>query len=91
MITKKFTWIEKNGMHARPAGKITSEASKYESEITISTSESSANAKSIFSMMGLKLKEGSKFNLNINGKDEKVAKENISKLLISELAKETTE
>ena len=91
MLKKKFIWIEKNGMHARPAGKLVSVASKYSSEITVSTEESLADAQSLFSLMGLKIKQDSEITLSVNGSDEVTALESVSGVLLSGLAKEVSD
>ncbi len=65
-----YTIKDKVGIHARPAGLLVKEASKYNSEITIETDKKSADAKKLFSVMGLAAKTGDIVKIIISGKDE---------------------
>lgn len=69
---KTFTYIikDKAGMHARPAGLFSKKASEFQSEVTVSLGEKSANALRIFSLMGLEAKCGSEITVTISGADE---------------------
>ncbi len=89
MITKTFLWTGANGMHARPAGMLVNQSSKFESSITIETQKASSNAKGLFSIMGLGIKEGDKIKIIFEGPDESEAAETITKLLTENLASET--
>lgn len=81
MIEKNFLWQSENGMHARPAGMIVKEASKFGSEINIDLNKKTADAKSIFSLMGLGIKKDDKIKLTITGGDEDEASSCLEKLL----------
>jgi len=86
MIKTEFIWISDYALHARPAGIIVSTASKFASNVVIETASSSANAKGLFSLMGLGLKKGEKVNLVVDGTDEVEAEKAISKFLLDGLA-----
>ena len=72
---KKFEYIIKdaNGIHARPAGMLVKEASKFESVITIESGEKKADAKKIFAVMSMNVKCGDKLSVLIEGSDEEKA------------------
>lgn len=86
MIKTEFTWVSDYPLHARPAGIIVSIASKFSSNVTLETNNSSANAKGLFSLMGLALKKGEKVTLSVDGSDEAEVEKAISKFLLDGLA-----
>jgi len=69
---KTFHYIIKDdlGIHARPAGLLVKEAGKYQSEIKIKKGEKEADAKRVFSVMGLQCKCGDKIIITAEGTDE---------------------
>jgi len=80
---KEFSYIIKDnlGIHARPAGMLVKEATKYNSDITIMTKGKSADAKKIFSVMSLSAKYGDELKVSIFGKDEDIAELGIKRFL----------
>lgn len=77
----KYKIKDEIGIHARPAGLLVKEASKYSSVIHISCNEKKGDAKSIFSVMGLGAAKGDTITVSIEGTDEKEAAEEIEKFL----------
>ena len=71
----KFDYLikDENGIHARPAGLLVKEASKYNSEINIELKDKMANAKKIFSLMSLGIKKNDLITITVNGIDEATA------------------
>ncbi len=70
---KEFNYTIKDeiGIHARPAGLLVKEAEKFKSEIEIRTeSGKSADAKRLFPLMSLGVKQGDTITVLIAGKDE---------------------
>ncbi len=61
------------GMHARHAGLLVQEAKKYDSSVTMSLGERSADAKRILGLMGLGVKQGDLVKLTVEGEDEDTA------------------
>ncbi len=61
------------GLHARPASVLVQEASKFESEITISGNGKDANLKSIMSVMSLGVKTGEEITIKAEGSDAEAA------------------
>lgn len=69
----KYKLKDKNGIHARPAGMLVREASKFKSQITLSKGERHADAKRLFAVMGLAAKKDDEIVVTIEGPDEKEA------------------
>lgn len=74
-IMKQFTYIIKdpNGMHARPAAILVSEAKKFNSSIKISANEKLGDLKRILSVLALGATSGTTISLTIDGEDEEIA------------------
>ncbi|AEC46082.1 HPr family phosphocarrier protein [Mesomycoplasma hyorhinis] len=82
METFESVVIDKIGFHARPASKIASIASKFKSDIKIISGGKQGNLKSIMNIMALGIKHSAIFQLEIEGEDEKEAKEAIVQAMI---------
>ncbi|MBQ3022366.1 MAG: HPr family phosphocarrier protein [Clostridia bacterium] len=80
-----FTVKDSSGIHARPAGLLVKEAGKYSSDIKILHNSKQADAKRIFSVMGLGVKCGDSIKLVINGEDENLAKKELMEFLSQNL------
>lgn len=76
-----YTITDEQGIHARPAGLLVKEASKYESAITISHNGKTGDAKKIFSVMGLGIKFGDQITVSAEGTDEAQAAPAINSFL----------
>ncbi len=61
------------GLHARPASVMVKEATRFESEISISAGEKSGNLKSIMSVMALGVKTGEEITISAEGSDAEEA------------------
>lgn len=91
----KYIVQSENGLHARPAGLLVKAASEFESNIQIYKGEDiassdeeilkSADAKGLFSLMGLNLKKGETFTLVANGSDEEKATLELEKFIKEDL------
>lgn len=66
----KYTIKDEQGIHARPAGMLVKEASKFESSITIESAGKIGDAKKIFSVMSLGVKCGNEITIKADGVDE---------------------
>jgi phosphocarrier protein HPr len=73
--------INKLGLHARAAAKLTHLASSFQSEIWISRSGRRVNAKSIMGVMMLAAGKGSKVKLEADGADADAALKALSALI----------
>ena len=80
---EKFSYRVKDPavIHARPAGIIVKEASKYNSDIKIYANEKEADAKKIFAVMSLGIMVGDEITVTISGDDESSAKANLSSVI----------
>jgi len=69
---RQFDYIVKDplGIHARPAGLLVREISQFTSSVTIAKGEKGADAKKIFSLMGLGIKCGDTVSVTVEGADE---------------------
>ncbi|MCH5210976.1 MAG: HPr family phosphocarrier protein [Oscillospiraceae bacterium] len=76
-----YTITDPDGVHARPAGILVSEAEKYKSSITLEKDGKKGDAKRIFSVMGLGIKCGQTVNVKVEGADEENAAVEIEEFL----------
>ncbi len=72
---KKFDYIitDELGIHARPAGMLVKEAAKYEADVTLECNGKSGDAKRIFTVMGMGIKQKDSVTVSISGVDEEKA------------------
>ncbi len=84
---KEFKYIIKDlsGIHARPAGELVQTAKRFESEINIEANGKTADAKKIFSVMGLAAKQGHELAVTVNGTDEETAADTLETFLKNNL------
>ena len=80
---KEFSYTIKDelGIHARPAGLLVKQASKFNSAIIIEKDDKKGDAKKIFSVMGLGVKSGDTITVRTQGEDEEDAKNAILSFL----------
>jgi len=77
MIKKDVTVINKQGLHARPAGAIVRAASAFKSRVELFKDGAAADAKSIMSLMMLAAASGAVITVSADGEDEAAAVEAI--------------
>ena len=73
MKTFDYTIKDPNGIHARPAGMLVKEASRFNSDITIYSQDKEADAKKIFAVMSMNIKSGDDICIKVSGDDEEKA------------------
>ena len=73
MAEVRFVLIDPAGLHARPAARFVQTASRFRSTITITHGTREASAKSLLSLLGLALREGSEIALRADGDDADAA------------------
>lgn len=66
----KYVITDPNGIHARPAGGLVKMAKEFQSKITISAGDKSADAKKLFNLMGLGVPAGCEVTVTLDGGDE---------------------
>lgn len=72
---KEFRHIiaDPEGIHARPAGELVKLLKEYKSVVTINMNGKSADARRIFAVMGLGVKQGQEILITAEGEDEEEA------------------
>jgi len=72
---KKFSYVIKDeiGIHARPAGLLVKEAGKFQSAVTLKSGDKSGDAKRIFGIMGMAVKQNDEVTVEVDGADEEEA------------------
>lgn len=73
MVSQKVTIKNPTGLHLRPAGILCKEAMQFKSLITFTFRESTANAKSVLSVLGACVKSGDEIEIHCEGADEEEA------------------
>jgi phosphocarrier protein len=73
MVSQKVIIKNPTGLHLRPAGILCKEAMNYKSLITFNFRESTANAKSVLSVLGACIKSGDEIEFVCEGEDEEEA------------------
>ena len=73
MIKKSLTIINKLGLHARAAAKLTVLAGHFSSKIELSVKGKNVDCKSVMSLMLLAASKGTNIELSADGKDENAA------------------
>ncbi|MGB0466334.1 MAG: HPr family phosphocarrier protein [Pontibacterium sp.] len=81
MIEKKLEIINKLGLHARAAAKLTHTTSRFASDIKISKADRQVDGKSIMSVMMLAASKGTELKFNIEGEDEQAAMDAVEVLI----------
>ena len=73
MVSQKVVIKNPTGLHLRPAGILCKQAMQYKSLITFTFRDSTANAKSVLSVLGACVKCGDEIELTCEGEDEEEA------------------
>ena len=73
MVSQKVVIKNPTGLHLRPAGILCKEAMQFKSLITFSFRETTANAKSVLSVLGACVKCGDEIEIVCDGEDEEDA------------------
>lgn len=77
MVSRKVVIKNPTGLHLRPAGILCKEAMQFKSLITFQFRESTANAKSVLSVLGACVKSGDEIEIFCEGEDEEEALESL--------------
>ena len=73
MVERSVVVTHKVGLHARPASVFVQTAGKFESEITVTCEDRSANAKSILTVLTLGAHKGAEITIAAEGADAQEA------------------
>ena len=85
MVSEKIKVTNLSGLHLRPAGIVCKEAMRFRSLITFGAKGSTANAKSVLSVLGACVKCGDVIELRCDGEDEEEALEAMRRVIESGL------
>ncbi len=80
-----YTITDPEGIHARPAGEFVKVAKAFESKITITKNDKTMDAKKIFGVMGLAVKNGQEITICAEGPDEDAAVASLEEFLKNNL------
>ena len=75
MVREKVTITNPTGLHLRPAGLFCKTAMRFQSKITFEAGNTTANAKSVLSVLGACIKRGDEIEMICEGEDEEQALE----------------
>jgi phosphocarrier protein HPr len=81
MQTRKFTIVNRLGLHARAASVLVKTASRFASEVTIQKEDMEVNGKSIMGILLLAAPKGSAIQVVIEGSDEELAMQQLTELI----------
>ncbi len=85
MVKQKVKIKNPTGLHLRPAGILCKEALKYQSSVKFQFMNTTANAKSVLSVLGACVKSGDEITFICEGADEEQALKDIVALVESGL------
>ena len=84
-MERTVTLASKSGLHARPAAVFVQQAKGFQSQITLSKNDKTANGKSILSVLTLGAEQGDQVVLIANGDDAESAMNELVPLLEGDL------
>ena len=73
MVSQKVKIKNPTGLHLRPAGVLCKKAMEFQSSVTFQFRTTTANAKSVLSVLGACIKCGDEIELRCSGADEEEA------------------
>ena len=89
MVQREVTVTNIVGFHARPAALLVAQAAKSKSKVMILFNDKTINAKSMLSVLGGGIRNGSRIMVTADGEDEKETLDTLCRLIenLSEEAK----
>ena len=88
MVSKEVKVINATGLHLKPAAVFSGEACRYESVVTFTFGDYTANAKSVLSVLAGCVKQGDTIEIVCSGKDEEAALQGMCRVVESGLGEE---
>jgi phosphocarrier protein len=76
-----YTITDPVGIHARPAGLLVKELSRFASLITVSRGADACDGKKLLSLMKLRIKQGETIRIQAEGPDEEAAVKSVETFL----------
>jgi len=83
MAKKQFFISAEEGLHARPAAALVSEANRFHCELSLEFKDKTVNLKSILGVMGLGIPTRSDITIHADGQDEQEALLGLAALLLA--------
>ena len=81
MVSQTFIIRNNEGLHLKPAAALCTEAIKYKSAIQLIFGNTTANAKSVLSVLGACVKRNDEITLQCAGEDEEEALKNVGRVI----------
>lgn len=81
MYQQDVTILNRHGLHTRAAALFVKEAKRFNSEITVTSDNQTASAKSLFKLQTLNLMQGTVLTISASGEDEREAVDCLVELL----------
>jgi phosphocarrier protein len=88
MVSRTTEIINPAGLHLKPAARFCEEALKYQSTVTFTAGNTTANAKSVLSVLGACVKQGDEIEIVCNGPDEQEALDSLCRIIAEGLGDE---
>jgi len=73
MLSRKFTIVNRLGLHARAAAQLVQTANQFSAEVTLQKDDVEVNGKSIMGILLLAAPKGTEISLAVDGPDEEQA------------------
>lgn len=77
----EFTVENAHGLHARPASSVVQICNQFDSQVTLTKDNVKGNGKSIIGIMKLAIAKGDTIRIEIDGPDEALAYEMLTRLV----------
>lgn len=81
MLKRTFTVKSEKGLTSRASAALVSEANKFKSDLRLICEDEIADLKSIMNIMGLVVKKGMVFTVEVEGIDEDIVLDRIESIL----------
>lgn len=81
MVSKKFTIINEQGIHMRPATKFVDAVSKYKCNVTVKTDKRIVDGKSVMNLIAACIKYNEEIEVVCDGQQEEEALDAAEKLI----------
>lgn len=81
MITYKYTVVDSQGMHARPAAMIAQSCVNFKSSVVITYKDKKADGNNVLAILSLGVKQNEEITFTIEGEDEEAAFERIKHVI----------
>ena len=81
MVSRKVTITNPTGLHLRPAGVLCRDAMEFQCSVLFRFKDTTANAKSVLSVLGACVKSGDEIELICDGEDEEEAMRTMTKVI----------